>query len=1557
MSKSIIIEGNIISQDILAKIESGDAFGQLPVDFGFDRDIKIKEQIGFAWVDAKDQWKIFQRKLERLKEKDYGTTETRNDWMLPFLRLLGYEIGTGKAEIVNGKSYAISNRAVNLDSFPVHIMSVNDSLKKKRDDGGPRMSPHGLVQEYINVTEHLFGIVSNGNTLRLIRDSGRLVKLSYIEFDLRMMMEEDQYAEFAILYRLLHASRMPRTQTDAPQSIIERYHQDAIDSGNRIRERLSDAVKVSLTALGNGFLQHPANDELRKAIADNKLSPRQYYRNLLRLVYRFLFLMVTEERDLIYPKDQATDAIKRFKEIYRRFYSINRLRKFSENPYMAGTGHHDLWMALLSTFKLFEHDVEGHKLGINALNGELFSERALGLLNESKITNELLLQCVRNLNVFEDDNKEIIRINYGSLDVEELGSVYEGLLELQPVITDINFSFLKGTDKKTTGSYYTRPDLVHELIKSALIPVIEQRLDAARKKQVHKKEDLENVLLSLKVCDTAAGSGHILLAAARTIAWYLARIRTGEDNPAPEDYRACVRDVIQHCIYAVDKNPDAVELCRLALWIEGHNSGKPLTFLEHKIKCGDSLVGVSDLKVLKEGIPDDAFNPVTGDEREVCQAFKKANKKYIASKQGTLDFVGTKDTADEQKQFADEYHQLEEIHQDTTEDIRKLSEHYSKLRNNPKWWKDWRACNLWTAAFFYNYKTIEDPAAPTSERLHNFLNNPSGVDARMVGKAMTLAKELNFFHWHLEFPDVFAQGGFDVMMGNPPWERIKLQEQEYFATRDIEIANAPNKAGREKLIKKLPETNPELYSSFQKALHDADSQSKFLRHSERFILTARGDINTYSIFAELFFTLINPSGITSIIVPTGIATDSTTSVFFSHLMENKILKSLYDFVNEKMIFPTVLHNFHFSIITITGSKIKTEKSDFAFNNQSISDLTQEQRHFTLSIEDIEKLNPESKTLPVLTSNKDSSILLKVHEKLPILAATGELNNFIWDIDFIRLFDMSGDSKLFEANAKNSLLKLYEAKMIYLYDHRYGSYDAATDERLHMLPKSELHEYIDSNYTVSSSYYVNKDEVKNRISKKWDKNWFLVFRGISSGALERTFIATIIPFSAVSNSAIIVADKNKDSLLMASLLTVFNSIIFDYITKQKAAGANLNFFKVRQLPVPSPSHFKSIEIAFLIPKVIELIYSSWDIKSFADDVWKDSDGGLKAAIKKQWEENKVITGGHEWNPPQWCDIDKEGIKLAPFKWDEERRAKLKADLDAYYAKLYGLSEEELRYILDPKDVYGEDFPGETFRVLKDKEIRKFGEYRTKKLVLDAWKTLSNQTIQIDKKLITNLDPMIEFNVHHGIYSINDVIRITKLSRDKVSRWFKELVKESYEGLQVDQQQDITNWHISFLGLIELVVVGTLRDAGVPLKNIMIARKDLEKLTGKIYPFATEAIKTKMHVSGKQITFDIEQGIITLDGTGQFNLDFVKEFFAHIIFDNSGLANHILPVKGSTTIVIDPSQEGGKPCINKKGVMVDTIKMFYQGVESIPSLIQNHNVTEDEIKAAIEYSETA
>ena len=323
---TIRIEGSILSSDILDKIEQGELGGQRASDFGFDPSVKVKDEIVKTWADAQDLWRIFQRHRADVAKGATGTSETRKFWMLPLLGLLGYESELSKAESVNDKTYAISHRAKNLDGYPVHIMGFNDSLDKKREDSGPRMSPHALVQEYLNLTEHLYAIVTNGTQLRLLRDSSRLIKLSFIEFDLEAMMEEEQYADFAVLYRLLHASRMQVRLDAGAESLIEKYHQDALDSGSRIRDGLSAAVKYSIEALGNGFLKHPANATLQEACANKTMTGDIYYKSLLRLIYRLLFLMVIEERDLIYPKN----ADRKKRDIYYSFYSLARRANFAK---------------------------------------------------------------------------------------------------------------------------------------------------------------------------------------------------------------------------------------------------------------------------------------------------------------------------------------------------------------------------------------------------------------------------------------------------------------------------------------------------------------------------------------------------------------------------------------------------------------------------------------------------------------------------------------------------------------------------------------------------------------------------------------------------------------------------------------------------------------------------------------------------------------------------------------------------------------------------------------------------------------------------------------------------------------------------------------------------------------------------------------------------------------------------------------------------------------------------------------------------------------------------
>ncbi len=753
-------EGGLIPADILTAIAEGQAKAQKAEGFGLPRTVRLTDEIAAAWSDSRVFWEAFQRSLRRVPEGDPATTPTREQWVQPVLGVLGYERMTymRAAAVVEGQTYHISHRAgVTEDTPPIHIVGCRANLDSRPPSGRPRLSPHALLQEYLNRTEHLWGIVTNGYSLRLLRNSVRTSRPTYVEFDLQQIMEAEKFAEFALFYRLVHRTRFPQGIDDGPKCLLEAYHQQAIEAGGRVREGLRYGVEEALKILGNGFLAHRSNEELRAAVTAMKVKPADYYAQLLRLVYRLLFLMVSEERGLVGPSDREKQ------ETYRRHYSVGRLRTLAERRTTGAERYGDLWSALLATFRLYSDDDLAVRAGLAPLNGDLFGPHAMPVLEKTHQTNGDLLRAVWHLSVYSED-KVRRRVNYAALDVEELGSVYESLLDYRPDIQirdgRMIFELVAGAERKTTGSYYTPPDLVQELIRSALEPVIEARL-----KEANTPKDQELAIRSLTVCDPACGSGHFLLAAARRIGKELARVRTGEEEPTPAEFHLAVREIIQHCIYGVDKNPLAVDLCKLALWLEGHWIGKPLTFLDHRIKCGDSLIGILDPAVLEAGIPDEAFTPVTGDDKKVASAIRKRNRQ---EREGQRPMTYPETPQVRMAKVAQGALVYLNISEDTPADTRRKADLYHKAREGHEWWHAWTAANLWTSAFFVPLTNASDPGIPIHDRFRDYLDNGK-ADGRLTGRANATAVQRRFFHWHLEFPEVFTNGGFDVVIGNPPF--------------------------------------------------------------------------------------------------------------------------------------------------------------------------------------------------------------------------------------------------------------------------------------------------------------------------------------------------------------------------------------------------------------------------------------------------------------------------------------------------------------------------------------------------------------------------------------------------------------------------------------------------------------------------------------------------------------------------------------------------------------------------------------------------------------------
>lgn len=809
---SIRIEGSILSPDILEKLE--EANGQRPADFGLEPTVKVKDEIARAWADAQDYWRIYQRKLETLKEDSPGTTETRNLWIVPLLGLLGYQLEfEAKSIELNSKLYPISHRVTNRSNAAIQITGSREpaGLDRKPEKAALKMSAHAMMQEYLNLTEQLYGIVTNGRLLRLLRDSSRLVKLTYLEFDLDRIFTDGLFADFAVLYRLLHVTRLPAQLDNSADSIIERYHQDSLDSGARIRDGLSKAVENAIRTFANGFLSHPANTELLQEIDSGRLQPGEFYSHLLRLIYRLLFLMVIEERNLVYPLSPS--ATKR--EIYDRYYSLMRLRRLSEKRYLADKRHDDHWLALLATFNLFEDGGPGGKLGIAPLAGDLFRFDAIGHFGRCSLDNETLLQCLRSLSLYENPNNgQVIRVNYAALNVEEFGSVYEGLLEYEPVfiqtdsprsareglgVRGIEFAFARGDERAATGSHYTPDDLVQPLIKHSLDYLIADKL---------KEADPEKALLSLRVADISCGSGHILLAAARRIATELAVIRTGEEQPSPIAFRTAVRDVICNCIYGVDLNPLAVELCKVALWLEAHIPGQPLNFLDHHIKCGNAIVGFARREELDRGVPDEAFANIPGDDKEIAASFRKRNKEERQihekqlMKQTSLSF--TPEVEKHLSEILKGWRTIAELPERSPAEIEAKKKRYQEFTGGQDAWLLSQVAAIPIAQFYIEKVKENQPKLITDEEYRRYLDGHRTPQGQATAMAWTIANRKRFLHWFLEFPEIIEQGGFDCILGNPP----------YLGSRNIALRFGYNFANCNKSLYESVAGNCDLVVSF-----------------------------------------------------------------------------------------------------------------------------------------------------------------------------------------------------------------------------------------------------------------------------------------------------------------------------------------------------------------------------------------------------------------------------------------------------------------------------------------------------------------------------------------------------------------------------------------------------------------------------------------------------------------------------------------------------------------------------------------------------------------------
>lgn len=1292
---SVRIGGGLLPPDVLASVLAGNLDGLKSGDYHLGGE-SPREAAARVWSHLLGVHRRFRDDLSRLPEGDPAVGLTRERWLTQLLNELGYGRVplTGAGGITLGeRQYPVSHR---WGATPIHLLGWGVPLDRRTAGvpGAAHRAPHAMVQELLNRTDtYLWGIVSNGRVLRLLRDSTTLTGQAYVEFDVEAMFDGELFAEFALLYLVVHQSRVETPPGGVPTDCwLERWRTTAVNQGVRALTLLRDGVRQAIETLGTGILQHPANAALRNGLDSGAIRLEDLHASLLRTVYRLLFWAVAEERDALLDPD----ALQVARDRYRQHFSSDRLRRLAVRRH--GSAHDDLWEASKLVLTALGREEGEPRLALPGLGG-LFSNTAADVLADARLGNQPLLSAIRHLSVVQPKGQPRRLVDFRHLGAEELGSIYESLLELvarhDPTRHTFTLETLAGNDRKTSGSYYTPTELVDLVLDTALDPILDD---------AEKQSDPERALLAVTTCDPAIGSGHFMVAAARRIANRLAMVRTGEVDPTPTDAQEAMHDVVARCIYGVDLNPMAADLAKVSLWLEAMAPGRPLSFLDHHIKVGNALLGTTPA-LLHPGIPDSAYVALTGDDKRTVSAWRKLNSEQRSSGGDLFTTAGIPVSNAEQRTAAEQV-AARVVAAHTLADISWAAQRYETARADEHTVRALRVADAWCAAFLGSKSSDAEPITHAT-----LVEIEDGTAPQHVlDSVAAIAARHRLFHWHLEFPEIFYvpeegpantatgwTGGFSAVLGNPPWETLQMSEKEFFASREPAISEAKNAAERKRMIKALESSNPALSGEFAVESRRGGAEVHLIRNSGRFPLCATGKINTYSIFAEHFRSALAAEGRCGILTPTGLATDATTSAFFGDTLRTQRLAAFYDFENESKIFDAVHHAFRFAVSSITGGRT-VENVSLSFLNRHVKDAVA--RRFTLQSSEILELNPNTGTLPLFRTRRDAEITLACYRRHPVLLRDGVADGNPWGLRFSQgLFNMASDASQFRTEehlealgaafdgwcwqkGADRWLPLYEGKMLSHYDHRYSTYANATSAQLRMqtLPRTSDDEHDDPCFEARSRYWVDRTSVDENVPDSWEKEWFLGWRDITGQEKWRTFVPSVLPKAAVGDGFLLayLADAQNAPALQA----VWSSLIFDYVARQKLSGTHMKYFTTKQLACPTPAAFAERPLwcdsdldSFVRARGLELVYTSHRIRSYAVDAT-----------------------GREPEPP--------------FRWIPERRAQLRAELDAAMFHLYGLHRDDTEHVLD------------SFPVVRNYDERDHGEFRTKRLVLAAYDAMAN-----------------------------------------------------------------------------------------------------------------------------------------------------------------------------------------------------------------------------------------
>ena len=1272
VTNAITVEGALIAPAMLARVAAQQADSQTNADYRIPKGLTLRDEIA-------RNFRIGQALFAELNASPAPSTVKTID----FVEVLFRDV-FGFADMAHVGTRTVDDRlfAVTLEGLrgrvPIVVVPPSDPLDRASDHletDGRRRSAASAVQEWLNAREDaLWGFCCNGDRLRLLRDNASLTRPAYIEADLRQIFEAEAFADFTLLWLLIHASRFGLPDSTAADCALERWREAGSRVGAVARDRLRDGVEAALKVLGTGFLT--GNLELRRRVQTGELPLGDFFGQLLRLVYRLIFLLVAEDRGLLHDPGASQET----RSLYARGYSVSSLRDRAVRR-TAWDSHHDKWEGLAVVFSVL---ARGEKvLGLPALGG-LFAPDMMSDLESVRLPNRALMEAIFRLAWLREDTG-LVPVNWRDMETEELGSVYESLLELTPRLIEDGRGFAfaeggeaKGHTRKTTGSYYTPDSLVQALLNSALNPVLDR--------VVAEAHDPAKALLGVTVVDPACGSGHFLLAAGRRIATRLACARAG-GVASGEDFRHALREVARACLHGVDRNPMAVELTKVALWIETVDPGKPLGFLDMNIRCGDALLGVFDVTTLGNGIPDEAYKPLADDDKATARYYAARNRDERGG-QGALDFARGGGKLPAAAPLAQARAALRDLPEDSAEQVaekRRIFEETQSERLRHVWGE---AADLFVAAFLLPKiggppAFDEDSAVPTTGDLWGMLAYKP-VRPALVARALAVSRAAHAFHWQLEFPDVNARGGFDVVLGNPPWDTMSPDAKEFFSPYDGQVRFMSPEDQKARIVELL--TLPGVSQAWSGYCHRLYALANFFKESGRYTLFAegnlgKGDFNVYRMFTEFALKAARPHGRAAQLVPENLYNGANAAAIRRFLFDKCKLWELIAFENTRKVWFDIDTRAKFCLyVAEPGSNTTSFYAAFGINSKEKLAALSAGLPIEIPISLVEEFSPDAFAIAEVAHPSDISISRKIYSRLPKFGAEvkGAARR-----EYMREMDMGNDREDFGDDPGS--VPLYEGRMVDLFDHRAKMYVSGRGRSAvwQELPFGLVDKAIRPQWRISNN------KIPEKLATRWTE-YRIGFCDVASPTNRRTLVAALVPpFTICGDKVPTILFRPHDDRLMLLWLGIANSLCLDFLARKKVA-LKMSHTLMDSLPLPRNWGQSSLEVE-IARRALTLTATGPEMAEF-----------------------RIRTG-----PLLGLDVD----DIRPCE-DPRQRSALQAELDVLVARdFFSLTFDEMRYLTDPSDVLGSDCGFETFGALKRAEARvSGGAFTSRDLILQTWRTL-------------------------------------------------------------------------------------------------------------------------------------------------------------------------------------------------------------------------------------------